>query len=77
MKEAEKKIRERIKKYGGEISQGRSVEFSGTLRINNRQEAIDVLDILINDQDSQGNVFTIELDVLLLALKKAFKQKII
>jgi len=77
MKEAEKKTRERIKKYGGEISQGRRVEFPDTLRINNRQEAIDVLDILINDQDSQGNIFTIELDVLLLALKKAFKQKII
>jgi len=77
MKETEKKIRERIKKFGGKIDQQHCVEFPDTLRINNRQEAIEVLDILINDEDSQGHVYTMELDTLFLALKNAFKRKII
>ena len=77
MKETEKKIRARIAQYGGVISQMLLVEFPKTLRINSRQEAIDILDILINDQDNQGNTYTMEMDILLLAIKNVFKRKVI
>ena len=77
MKETERKIRARIKKFGGEINQHLQVVFPEALRINSRKEARDILDILINDYDDQGNVYTMEIDVLHNALKDAFERKVI
>ena len=77
MKETERKIRARIKKFGGEINQHLQVVFPETLRINSRKEAQDILDILINDYDEQGNVYTFDLDMLHNALKDAFERKAI
>ena len=75
----EKKYRETILKLGGTIKEpALIVDFPDTLRINSKSEAVDLMEILINNYYPQSrNIYTVDLDVPLMALKRAIKKRMV
>ena len=75
----EKKYRKTILKLGGTIKEpALIVDFPDTLRINSKGEAVDLLDILINNCHPQsGNIYTVDLDVPFMVLKRAIKKGVV
>jgi hypothetical protein len=72
----EKTYREKVIKLGGIISDPScEVSFPDKFRINNKVEALDVLDILI--QDVHPAIYSVEDMVPLQALKTAIKKGLI
>jgi predicted RNA-binding protein len=69
----EKQFIKLVEKYGGTVFHG-SVDFPDTLRINTKSEALDLLDILINNKDREENIYTIDLDPPLIAIREALKR---
>ena len=71
----EKKYREKILRLGGEIKDpSQVVSFPGTFRINNKSEALDVLDIMILAQTRGDLCYSVDPDEPLKALKAAIKR---
>jgi len=67
----EKTLKKKIEKLGGTIKlPAWIVIFPETFRINNKSEAIDLLDIIIQGKECSFN----SLDILLEALKAAIKR---
>jgi hypothetical protein len=74
----EKKYREKILKLGGEIKDpSHVVNFPDTFRINNKGEALDVLDIIILAQTKDDLDYTVNIDTPLKAIKAAIKKGLI
>ena len=80
----EKALRKKILKLGGTIQKGNLlVSFPDTLRINNRQEALNALEIMRYCDDLEGPEeekkpsYTLSLDEPLDALIDAIQKKII
>jgi hypothetical protein len=70
----EKKFLETVKKLGGTAHPFGTVDFPESLRINNKKEAIDLLDILINSSNlTDGIEYSVTLDEPLKALRAAIK----
>jgi hypothetical protein len=71
----EKKYRNKILKLGGEIKDpSHVVNFPGTFRINDKSEALDVLDIIILAQTKDDLDYTLNIDTPLIALRTAIKR---
>ena len=63
-------------KLGAKIRDpGKTVDFPDSFRINNKSEAIDVLDIILLAQTQDDLSYTIAIDTPLKALKAAIKGK--
>jgi hypothetical protein len=73
MKMKEEKFRKKILKLGGKISPLQVVNFPDSFRINNKGEAIDVLDILTLEQTA----YAMNVEVPLKALKAAIKKGVL
>ena len=78
----EKTLIKKIKSLGGVIHTGLCVGFPNTLRINNRQEALNVLEIMRYCDDLEGPEenkpsYTVSLDEPLNALITAIQKKVI
>ena len=75
----EKSLIKKIKALGGTISKGLVVDFPDAMQINNRQEALSVLEILRYADDltmpsTQQKSYTVSLDPPLDALISAIKR---
>jgi len=68
-----REYRSKVKKLGGTIDPYGIVDFPDTLRITTKQEALDLLDVLIyaDDDTENGLGFTVTMDTPFKALKAA------
>ena len=71
----EEKYRETVERLGGEIDSTCIVDFPDTLRINNREDAIDLLNVLL-PESKRVESFTVNLDTPIRALKAAIERGI-
>jgi hypothetical protein len=73
----EREYRGKILKLGGEIKDpSHVVNFPDTFSINNKGEALDILDIIILAQTEDDLDYTVNIDTPLEALKAAIKKGI-
>jgi len=72
----EKKYRETVERLGGAITPIGVVDFPDTLRISNKKDALNLLDVLINANDNLSGGFTVNLDTPFEKLKEAIKRGI-
>ena len=72
MNATEKQYRAKIKNLGGTIDGGLGVEWPEIFRLKTKRDAIDILDVLIQDTGLE-NYYTIDLDEPLIALKRFIK----
>jgi len=74
----ERKYRETVERIGGVILPFGVVDFPDTLRINTKQEALDLMDALIyaDEANGKGLGFTVNLDTPFEKLKAAIKRGI-
>ena len=72
-----KKYSRLVEKLGGKIEVG-IVDFPDTLRITTKQEALDLMDVLIysDDDNEKGLGFTVNLDTPFEKLKAAIERGI-
>jgi len=68
----EGKYRKTVERLGGVITPIGVVDFPDTLRINNKKDALDLMDVLINTGD-----FTVSLDTPFEKLREAIKRSIV
>jgi len=68
----EARYRKTVEGLGGAISSVGVVNFPDTLRINNKKDALDLMDVLINTGD-----FTVSLDTPFEKLREAIKRGIV
>ena len=73
-----KEYRGIVKKLGGTIDPYGIVDFPDTLRINTKQEALDLMDVLIyaDDDIEKGFGFSVTLDTPFEKLKEAIERGI-
>jgi len=72
-----KKIKNTVIRLGGTIEPCYVIKFPDTFRLNNKNDALDLMNILINYDDNQGNSYTVNLDEPLNALKIAIEEDIL
>jgi hypothetical protein len=71
----DKKYKEIVKRLGGTIDRGLSVDFPDTLCINTKKDAMDLLDILRYGNDSENGLeYTVNFDIPLEKLKEAINR---
>jgi hypothetical protein len=70
-----KTFRDKVKKTGGVINNACYVNFPETLQIKNKQEAIDIIDVMRYGQYIEdGPQYTVSIDIPLEKLKAAIKR---
>ena len=73
-----KKMQDIVTRLGGKVEYPAcTIKFPGTFRLKNKSDALDLMDILINDKDTEGRDYTMNLTEPFNALRIAIKKGVL